>query len=109
MSAPQRLACFLMHLCESHDFDPRNFELPLSKSLIASRLGMEIETLSRTLPILKKYGITVKGKQVVFRDFPGIDENVCNHCSVRDSCQSRQSLWKKREAGRSLKTELHLA
>lgn len=109
MSAPQLLSCFLIHLCERYNFDPRGFLLPLSKSLIASRLGMELETLSRTLPVLKKYGITVKGKNVALNDFPGIDEHVCNHCSVRDTCEARLALSKQKEAGHSLKTELHLA
>jgi CRP-like cAMP-binding protein len=98
MSASQLLACFLMHLCVRYNFDPRGFHLPLSKSLIASRLGMELETLSRTLPVLEKYGITVKGKQVAFHDLPGINAHACDHCSVRDSCQARLSLRKKEAA-----------
>ena len=48
--------------------DVHGFTLPFKKSLIASRLGMELETLSRALPKLKEHGITVKGSQVVFHD-----------------------------------------
>ena len=108
MSAAQLAACFLMHLCAHHGFNPRGFDLPISKSLIASRLGMELETLSRTLPLLRKYGITVKGKHVTLHDFPGIDEHVCGHCSVREVCHARRSLWQERETARSSKTEFSL-
>ena len=60
MSATQLVACFLQDLCVSHHLDPHGFELPYTKSLIASRLGMELETFSRTLPKLKdEFGITV--------------------------------------------------
>jgi CRP/FNR family transcriptional regulator, dissimilatory nitrate respiration regulator len=97
MSAPQLVACFLQHLCAAHDFNPLGFDLPVSKSLIASRLGMEIETLSRALPALRKFGITVKGKQVMFQDFPGIEEHVCGHCSVMETCRARQAVRRKGE------------
>ncbi len=90
MSAPQLLACYLQHLCADNNFNPRGFDLPVSKSLIASRLGMEIETLSRALPVLQKYGISVRGKQVIFRDFPSVEENVCGHCSVMETCRARK-------------------
>ncbi len=109
MSAPQLLACFLMHLCVRYNFDPGGFDLPMRKSLIASRLGMELETLSRALPMLGKYGLAVKGKHVIFHDLPGVDAHVCSHCSVRETCQARASLWQKREPDRLLKAELRLA
>lgn len=54
MSATQLVACFLQKICLIHDFNPRGFELPYSKKLIASRLGMELETFSRTLPKLRE-------------------------------------------------------
>ncbi len=70
MSAPQLVACFLYELCVLYDFDPRGFELPYSKTLIASRLGMELETFSRSLHKLKEYGITVSGTHVsLFPDY----------------------------------------
>jgi len=59
MSATQLVACFLQRLCVLYDFNPREFELPYSKTLIASRLGMELETFSRTLNKLKENGISV--------------------------------------------------
>ncbi len=64
MSASELIACFLHELCIIHDFDPRGFELPYSKTLIASRLGMELETFSRCLHKLRNFGITVRGSHV---------------------------------------------
>ncbi len=97
MSAAQLAACFLMHLCNDHRFDPHGFDLPFSKSLIASRLGMELETLSRTFPVLEKYGISIKGKHVVLRDLEAADAHVCDNCSVRESCRARLSLQRQRD------------
>jgi CRP-like cAMP-binding protein len=102
MSAPQLVACFLQVLCATYNFNPRGFDLPISKSLIASRLGMELETFSRALPVLKKYGITVRGKTVVFHDFPSLEEHVCGHCSVMDTCSARKMVRQKRDEVRQL-------
>jgi CRP-like cAMP-binding protein len=66
MTAAQLVADFLKQMCSSYGLDPRGFTLPYKKSLIASRLGMELETLSRALPKLREYGITVKGSHVSF-------------------------------------------
>ncbi len=68
MTSAQILALFLRQTCASHGLDPRGFSLPYKKSLIASRLGMKLETLSRALPKLKEQGITVKGSHVSFTD-----------------------------------------
>ena len=48
-STVQRLALFLLRLCDGHTGDCR-IQLPLDKNLIAARLGMQPETLSRALP-----------------------------------------------------------
>lgn len=68
MTAPQILAAFLRQLCVSYGLDPRGFTLPYKKALIASRLGMEMETLSRAWPKLKDLGIIVKGSHISFTD-----------------------------------------
>jgi CRP-like cAMP-binding protein len=64
MTASELIACYLHELCIIHDFDPRGFELPYSKTLIASRLGMELETFSRSLHKLREFGITIRGSHV---------------------------------------------
>lgn len=74
MSASELITCFLHELCVLYDFDPRGFELPYSKTLIASRLGMELETFSRSLHKLKEHGITVQGSHVSL--FPSYNDNI---------------------------------
>jgi CRP-like cAMP-binding protein len=81
MSAVQLVSCFLHELCLLHDFDPRGFELPYSKKLIASRLGMEMETFSRTLPKLRKLGITVAGAHVRIKNFNTVVESASGYLS----------------------------
>jgi CRP-like cAMP-binding protein len=95
MSATQLVACFLQRICILHDFNPSGFELPYSKTLIASRLGMELETFSRTLSKLKEQGITVKGTHVIIHDLGAIERYVCAHCSVAQDCQTHKVLEEK--------------
>lgn len=95
MSAAQLVACFLQRLCVLYDYDPKGFELPYSKTLIASRLGMELETFSRTVTKLKDHGITVKGSHVSITDLARIEEYVCSFCSVSEDCLTHQAMEKK--------------
>ena len=85
MTADQLVACFLKRTCHLYGFDPKGFDLPYSKALIASRLGMTHETLSRTLPNLETFGITVKNKHVVFHDLAKIEQNTCSHCPAAEA------------------------
>ena len=86
MSAAQLVACFLQRLCVLHDLNPAEFELPYSKTLIASRLGMEPETFSRTLTSLKKNGIQVQGNQVHIDNLAQLNRYACDSCSVSAEC-----------------------
>jgi CRP/FNR family transcriptional regulator, dissimilatory nitrate respiration regulator len=94
MSAAQLVACFLQQLCVLYHFDPKGFELPYSKTLIASRLGMELETFSRTLAKLKEHGITVEGTRVSIHDLSRIEHYVCSICSIADDCETHQAMEK---------------
>lgn len=95
MSAAQLVACFMQRLCVLYDFDYRGFELPYSKTLIASRLGMELETFSRTLAKLKDNGIVVDGTHVAITDLARIEEYVCSACSIAGDCPTHQAMEKK--------------
>lgn len=95
MSAAQIVGCFLQRVCVLHDFDPKGFELPYSKTLMASRLGMELETFSRALARLKPEGIVVNGSHVSFTDLHQMQEYVCNRCSVSEECPTHGKLEKK--------------
>lgn len=75
-STSQRLGDFLLGLCDAHD-GPATIELPYDKSLIAARLGMKPESLSRALGKLKEVGVTSKGHTVEVADVG----------DLRDYCQ----------------------
>jgi hypothetical protein len=82
----------LERLCLLYDFDPAGFELPISKTLIASRLRMELETFSRALKKLSAHGITVTGTHVAFTDRGKVGRFVCDACSMREECQTHALL-----------------
>ncbi len=92
MSAAQMVACYLMKLCVLYNFDPRGFELPYTKSLIASRLRIEKETFSRTLQTLRDQGITVTGTHVSIKDMRKADNFSCGECSVAEECGTHRLL-----------------
>ena len=95
MSATQLVACFLQRLCVLYDFNPKGFDLPYSKTLIASRLGMQLETFSRTLAKLKEHGITVDGNHVTISDSRRIEQYVCGSCSISGECTTHKAMQKK--------------
>jgi CRP-like cAMP-binding protein len=103
MSAAQLVACFLQRLCVLYDFNHASFELPYSKTLIASRLGMELETFSRTLAKLKEHGITVQGTHVAIHDLKRIEHYVCSICSIADECATHQAMEEKTVCATSAK------
>ena len=68
-SATQRVIGFLLHLTGKPASDPVEFELPASKHVIASRLNLTPETLSRVLHGLSESGlIAVKGRRITVLD-----------------------------------------
>jgi len=95
MSATQLVGCFLQRLCMLYDFSPKGFDLPYSKTLIASWLGMELETFSRTVAKLKDHGITMQGTHVVIHDLKRIEQYVCGFCSIAEDCPTHQAMEKK--------------
>ncbi len=98
MSAAQLVACFMQRLCVLYNFNPSSFELPYSKTLIASRLGMELETFSRTLAKLRKQGLVVDGSTVRIHDLKRIEHYVCSFCSVAEDCMTHNEIQKKYKA-----------
>jgi len=95
MSAAQLVACFLQRLCVLYDFDPHGFELPYSKTLIASRLGMELETFSRAVAKLREHGIALKGTHVAIHDLSRIEQYACGFCSIAEDCTTHQAMERK--------------
>ncbi len=62
-SASQRLATFLLGLVSS-EHEAADLHLPIDKGLIAARLGMKPETLSRALAALREEGLEISGERV---------------------------------------------
>jgi CRP-like cAMP-binding protein len=62
-STVQRVALFLVRLCRCQQ-GPCLVELPLDKTFIAARLGMQPETLSRAFAKLRQHGVEVSGDRV---------------------------------------------
>lgn len=69
-TATERVAAFLLTCCPDRQQGDCTFELPYDKSLIAQRLGMQPESLSRTLAKLGIHGISVDRNRVTIDD-PG--------------------------------------
>ncbi len=103
LSAAQMVACFLQRICVLYDFDHRSFDLPYSKTLIASRLGIELETFSRALVKLKAQGVSVEGSHVRVSDLKRITQYVCSFCSVVNACSTHQELVNMSEDTASIK------
>lgn len=64
---PQRVGSFLLRFCPDGP-GPVHFTLPFDKALIARRLGMQPETLSRALAKLRPVGVETQGAQVTVAD-----------------------------------------
>ena len=66
-SPSQRLAAFLLRL---HDACPPGTaaQIPIAKRQLAARVGMQPETLSRTLQVLGQNGLRVRGRQIIVVD-----------------------------------------
>ena len=66
-SAEDRVGCYLLRLLQGQDADTP-VRLPLEKRRIAWQLGMTRETLSRTLPLMTRYGLCASGGTIEVTD-----------------------------------------
>jgi CRP/FNR family transcriptional activator FtrB len=72
-SPSQRLAAFLLRL---HDAAQASLpaEVPFSKRQLASRIGMQPETLSRTLQTLASNGLYLRGRRIIVTNREAAEE-----------------------------------
>lgn len=91
MTAAQQVACYLARFCSTLGLDPHRFLLPYKKTLIASRLGIELETLSRAFGILRAHGLCVRGTEASVNDPKKFESFVCSNCSMNGFCSA--FLW----------------
>ena len=66
-NGPERLAAFLYRLA-TETGQNGYADLPIAKAVLASRLGLSAESLSRALQMLSKHGLTVRGSRVIITD-----------------------------------------
>ncbi len=66
-SGAQRVAEFLVELCPVRE-GACTITLPYDKTLIAGRLGMKPESLSRAFVKLRKYGVTIRQNSAAISD-----------------------------------------
>ena len=79
-SSSERLAEFLLKLAGDGGASAI-VHLPYDKGLVAARLGMQPETLSRALAKLRPLGVESKGRRVAIRDFDALRR----HCVRADA------------------------
>jgi len=79
-STSQRLGEFLLGMCEACEGGDTKatIDLPYDKSLVAARLGMKPESLSRALVKLRNVGVSTHGHQVLLDDIPQL-RNFCEN------------------------------
>ena len=66
-TAPQRVANFILQNCPENANSAR-FRLPFQKSLLAGKLGLAPEALSRAFSALKSAGVSVHGRIIEIGD-----------------------------------------
>ena len=66
-TAPQRVARYLLARCPA-DGRVASFRLPYQKSLLAGKLGLAPEALSRAFSMLRNHGVNVRGRLVQIDD-----------------------------------------
>lgn len=88
MSASERVGCFLIKLAMGQQEGKVSVNLPNNKTLLASSLGMQRETFSRTLSGLKNAGTHVNGSTVTVDDIEELRNYACSSCSNAGACET---------------------
>ncbi len=70
-TAPQRVANFILKNCPESAESAR-FRLPFQKSLLAGKLGLAPEALSRAFSSLKSAGVSVRGRMIEISDISAL-------------------------------------
>lgn len=72
-TAPQRVAHYLLDCCPQ-DSSSASIRLPFQKSLLAGKLGLAPEALSRAFSSLRRAGVTVRGRIVQINDVSALKQ-----------------------------------
>lgn len=72
-TAPQRVAHYLINNCPQ-DTTSASIRLPFQKSLLAGKLGLAPEALSRAFSLLRRAGVTVRGRVIHITDIGALKQ-----------------------------------
>ena len=72
-TAPQRVAHYLINNCPQ-DTTSASIRLPFQKSLLAGKLGLAPEALSRAFSLLRRAGVTVRGCVIHITDIGALKQ-----------------------------------
>ncbi|RCW28055.1 CRP-like cAMP-binding protein [Ciceribacter lividus] len=72
-TAPQRVAHYLLDNCPE-DGSSASIRLPFQKSLLAGKLGLAPEALSRAFSSLRRAGVTVRGRIIQINDIGALKQ-----------------------------------
>lgn len=73
-TAPQRVAHYLLDQCATQDCASASIRLPFQKSLLAGKLGLAPEALSRAFSSLRRAGVTVRGRVIQISDVSALKQ-----------------------------------
>ena len=72
-TAPQRVAKYLLETWRAQGGPGNPFRLPFQKSLLAGKLGLAPEALSRAFAMLQKTGVSISGRMVHITDAEALE------------------------------------
>lgn len=72
-TAPQRVAKYLLELWRAQGGPGSAFRLPFQKSLLAGKLGLAPEALSRAFAMLQNTGVSISGRMVQITDAEALE------------------------------------
>jgi CRP-like cAMP-binding protein len=82
-----RIGCFILSLCVDPQDGPITLSLPYEKVLVAKKLGMRPETLSRALQKLQDdTNVRVEGNAIHVPSVKDLSHYACAHCSYTMTC-----------------------
>jgi CRP/FNR family transcriptional activator FtrB len=70
----ERLAAWIVQSCTVNGNNQASVELKFNKRILASRLGMAPENLSRNLALLERYGVRSAGRGIMVDDLRRLEE-----------------------------------
>jgi CRP/FNR family transcriptional activator FtrB len=70
----ERLAAWIVQTCTVNGGNQGTVELKFNKRILASRLGMAPENLSRNLALLERYGVKNAGRDIMVEDLRRLEE-----------------------------------